>query len=85
MTPIDWGVLGAFLSTSILILLPWMLKVHARLAVALTRLENLESRLAAMAEKMDELVQAEHHRATSEALWETRLQTLETRFGESEL
>lgn len=85
MTPIDWGVVGAFLSTGVLIILPWMLKVHARLAVALTKLESLETQLSAMDAKLDDLIQAEHRRATCESLWEARLQTLEAHFGESEL
>ena len=82
MTPIDWGVLGALLSTCLAIVLPWMMKVHAQVAVAFTKLETLEAHLAAMDAKLDQLVEAEHRRTTSEALWENRLQTLEAHCAE---
>jgi len=85
MTPIDWGVLGALLSTGLVIVLPWMMKVHARLAVAFTKLEALEAHLAMMDAKLDQLVEAECRRTTSEALWENRLQTLEAHFDEGDV
>jgi hypothetical protein len=84
MTPIDWGVLGALLSTTLALILPWMMKVHAKLAVAFTKLEAIEGRLTTLDTKLDQILEAESHHTVTEALWENRLQALEARLDECE-
>ncbi|MGQ9504234.1 MAG: hypothetical protein ACUVQG_03815 [Thermogutta sp.] len=82
MTPIDWGVFAALLSTALALILPWMMKVQAKLAVAFTKLQALDNRLAAIDGKLDQILEAEHRRAVNEAVWENRLQALEAHFEE---
>lgn len=84
MSPIDWGVLGAFLSTTLALILPWMMKVQAKLAIAFTKLELLDNRLRMIDTKLDQILEAESCRTVSEALWENRLQVLESRLDECE-
>lgn len=80
MTPTDWGVFAALVSTALVLILPWMMKVHAKLAVAFAKLQALDSRLAVIDRKLDQILDTEHHRAVNEAVWENRLQALEAHF-----
>ncbi|ASV73126.1 hypothetical protein THTE_0524 [Thermogutta terrifontis] len=82
MSPLDWGFATALVTTGVAVLLPWMLMVHARLAVAVSKLQDLEKRMTALSERLDALCDLEHERQLDSARWEGRLRTLEEQLGD---
>lgn len=48
MTSTEWGVILGLFSTWLMLLLPWLMTVHARLAVVIAALEELRRRLEAL-------------------------------------
>ena len=76
MTAIDWGVTGTVLSSVILVVLPWVMKVHAKLAVAFVQLQHIEQQLAEAGAKLDRLMELYHDLASRQACWDARLEPL---------
>ncbi|MGB9689906.1 hypothetical protein [Thermogutta sp.] len=82
MSPIDWGFATALVTTGVAVLLPWMLMVHGRIAVVISKLQDLEKRMTALTERLDALCELEHQRKLDSARWQARLRTLEEQLGE---
>lgn len=77
MSPLDWGFATALVTTGVAVLLPWMLMVHGRLAVVVSKLQDLEKRMSALTERLDNLCDLERQRQRDSVRWQTRLRTLE--------
>ncbi|GIX01429.1 MAG: hypothetical protein KatS3mg112_0366 [Thermogutta sp.] len=82
MSPLDWGFATALVTTGVAVLLPWMLMVHGRLAVVISKLQDLEKRMSALTERLDTLCDLERQRQRDSARWQTRLRTLEEPLGD---
>ncbi|MBC7351806.1 MAG: hypothetical protein H5U08_05555 [Thermogutta sp.] len=82
MSPLDWGFATALVTTGVAVLLPWMLMVHGRLAVVVSKLQDLEKRMSALTERLDNLWDLERQRQRDAARWQARLRTLEEPLGE---
>jgi hypothetical protein len=70
-----WGILVGALVPALLALAPWMLMVHAKLAVLTTTLESLES-------KFDKLIDDHEQRRPMCAVHATRLDAIEAQLGQ---
>lgn len=48
MTGTEWGVILGLFSTWLMLLLPWLMTVHARLAVVISTLQDLRRKLESL-------------------------------------
>ncbi|MBC7240171.1 MAG: hypothetical protein H5T71_08745, partial [Chloroflexi bacterium] len=55
---------------------------HGRLAVVVSKLQDLEKRMSALTERLDNLWDLERQRQRDSARWQARLRTLEEPLGE---
>lgn len=85
MTSFDWSVAVGVLTTALAVILPWMLMVHARLAVAVSKLSDLDKRVGGLAERLEALCELEHQRQLECTRCQARLQTLEDHMAEADL
>lgn len=85
MSPWDWSFAAALVTTGVAVLLPWMLSVHGRLAVALTKLDELEKRVRQITEHLEGLSVQEYRRQLEWSRLENRLQGLEARITDGDL
>jgi hypothetical protein len=75
MTAEEWGIVIGVILSGLLALAPWMLMVHAKLAVLTTTIESL-------AKKVDKLIDDNEQRQPMCAVHATRLDAVESQLVE---